>query len=321
MSHNQPPPQPGPYGQQPQPPYGGGPQPGYGYPQQPGMPPQGQPGYGYPQQPGQPGQPQPGFPQQGGWGQPGYPQQPGGYVPPPPPGGGGKGRTIGALVAVLAVVGLAVGGYFVFSDGGGDIADDGKRYKLVLPATVAGEYRKTPSGDPDGFDSDDLKELEKVGVSDAEEVNAEYFTGDVDDPSPTTGMALSFNGVWGEVKNPEAAVDALFATLSEGADEDSSEEGDAKVTLIGEPEEVSPEGLENAVMKCQEAEFTSASSAGLGSGKRATIPFCVWADYSTVGAVSLADISAFLSGKGGAPVGDAADLAAELHSKARVEIE
>jgi hypothetical protein len=50
------------------------------------------------------------------------------------------------------------------------------------------------------------------------------------------------------------------------------------------------------------------------------MPFCVWADYSTVGAVSLADISAFLGGRGGAPIGDAADLAAELHREARVEI-
>jgi hypothetical protein len=316
MSHHQPPQQPGPYGQQPQPPYGG-PQPGYGHPQQPGMPPQGQPGYGYPQQPGQP---QPGFPQQQGWGQPGYPQQPGGYVPPPPPGGRGKGRTIGALVAVLAVAGLAVGGYLVFSDGGGDLADDGKRYKLVAPVTLAGEYKKAPSGESDGFDSEDLKELEKVGVSDAEEVNAEYLTRNVGDPDPTTGMALSFNGVWGEVKDPEAAVDTLFATLAEGAGEEPSEKGDAKVTLMGEPEEVSPEGLENAVMKCQEAEFTGDSSTGLGNGGKATMPFCVWADYSTVGAVSLADISAFLGGKGGAPIGDAADLAAELHREARVEI-
>ncbi|WP_307792341.1 hypothetical protein [Streptomyces verrucosisporus] len=218
MSHNQPPPQPGPgpYGQQsPQQPYGGGPQPGHGYPQQPG-------------------QPQPGFPQQQGWGQPGYPP-PGGYMPPPPP-GGGKGKAIGALVAVLAVVGLAVGGYFVFSGGGSDIADDGRRYKLTTPATVLdGEYRKDPKQTDEGpLGPENLEETEALGVSDPKSASATYVSGD----DPLSQKLLSFSGVWGEIKDPEAVIDAVFAKAEESAREESGlgEDGNAGTAeLVGEP--------------------------------------------------------------------------------------
>ncbi|MGY1451758.1 hypothetical protein [Streptomyces sp. SS8] len=311
MSHNQPPPQPGPYGQQPPPPYGGGPQPGYGYPQQPGMPPQGQPGYGYPQQPGQAGQPQPGFPhpQQQGWGQPGYPQQPGGYMPPPPP-GGGKGKVIGALVAILAVAGLAVGGYLVFSDGGG-LPDDGKRYKIVPPETVAGEYRKSPTSTSDGFDSGDMRDLERVGVSDTEEVVAEYHSGD----NPSRGKMLSFSALWGEVKDPEAAVDSMFRKLELG-----SREEDEGAELVGDPEERTPEGMETAVMKCQKIEFAGKESSLGPDTRRTTAPVCIWADYSTLAVVSQVDIAAAIAGKEGQSVDGNAEIAAELYREARVEV-
>ncbi|CAL9419982.1 hypothetical protein SUDANB106_01850 [Streptomyces sp. enrichment culture] len=324
MSHNQPPPQPGPYGQQPQPPYGGpqpgygNPQPGYGHPQQPGMPPQGQPVYGGPQ-PGYGHPQQPGFPQQGGWGQPGYPQQPGGYMPPPPP-GGGKGKTIGALVAVLAVVGLAVGGYFVFSDGGGsDIADDGKRYKLTTPATVlGGEYKKNPEETDEGpLGSENLKEAEALGVSDPESASATYVSGE----DPLSQKLLSFSGVWGEVENPEAVVDAMFAKAEESAREDPGlgEDGNAGTAeLVGEPRKVSPPGLEGAVMKCQEMKLSGEGTSEL-SGGSISMPFCIWGDHSTLGYVALNDMAVFATGKNFS-LDEAAEAAARLRNDVRVEI-
>lgn len=136
------PPRPSPYPQQPpgpeptqelppvppQPGYG---QPGYGEPGY-GQPGYGQPGYGQPGY-GQPEYGQPGY-EQPSYGQPGYPgQSPGGpggpYVPGGPggpggpygpggPGGPGSGSNrniiIAAVVAVL-VIGLGVGGFFLFS--------------------------------------------------------------------------------------------------------------------------------------------------------------------------------------------------------------
>ncbi|GAA3656003.1 hypothetical protein ACG5V6_09855 [Streptomyces chitinivorans] len=316
MSHNQPPPQPGPYGQQPpQPPYGG-PQPGYGYPQQPGMPPQGQPGYGYPQQPGQAGQPQPGFPQQQGWGQPGYPPPPGGYVPPPPPGGGGRGKVIGALVAVLAVAGLAVGGYFVFSGDGGGITDDGKRYKLATPATVlGGEYTKA-ADDGDEMDAEDLEEIRALGVENPESVAANYEAGD----NPAARKLLTFSGVWGEVKDPEAVVDAMFEVIEEKAKEDpgvgeGGEEGTAE--LVGEPQRFTPEGLENAILKCQEVRFTGDGSSEVG--QNFTMPYCIWADHSTVAYSVSTDVAAVITGRS-LPLEEAADQVAKLRNDVLVEV-
>ncbi|WP_410538546.1 hypothetical protein [Streptomyces sp. KL2] len=315
MSHNQPPPQPGPYGQQPQPPYGGpqpgygGPQPGYGHPQQPGMPPQGQPGYGGPQ-PGYGHPQQPGFPQQGGWGQPGYPQQPGAYMPPPPP-GGGKGKTIGALVAVLAVVGLAVGGYFVFSGGGGsDIADDGP-HKLIAPETVlGGEYRKAGSG---GLTDSDVEEFEQFGVEGAQGVGGNYTSGEA-----ATQKSIQFQGAWGKIDDPEAVIDAMFSKLEKEADEDPTLGGGGTAKLVGEPEKVSPAGLENAVMKCQAIEFTGGdSSTGIG-GKGLSVPFCIWGDHSTVAYGGYSDVSAIFGGKG-LSLDGTADIMTKLRNDVRVK--
>ncbi|PJE94239.1 hypothetical protein CUT44_28625 [Streptomyces carminius] len=311
MSHHQPPPQPGPYGGQPNP-YGTPPQPGYGYPpQQPGPPqpgmgvPPAQPGYGYPQQPGPYG----------------APQQPGGYLPPPPPGGGNKGRTIGVLVTALAVVGLAIGGYVVFGgDDGGTVADDGKNYKLVASETVLdGEYRKNPNENDEGpFKSEDLKELEQFGVSDPTSVSATYTSGD----DVLSQKHLSFSGVWGEIKDPEAAVDAMFAKAEEGIREDSGAGGDGAegtAELVGEPREVSPPGLENAVMKCQEMKLSGEGTAELGGGAF-TMPFCIWGDHSTIAYSALNDMTAFTTGENFS-IDEAAEAAARLRNDVRVEIE
>ncbi|MEE1938115.1 hypothetical protein V1L54_01560 [Streptomyces sp. TRM 70361] len=318
MSHNQPPPQPGPYGGQPNP-YGTPPQqPGpYGYPQQPG--------YGYPPQ--QPGPPQPGTgvpPAQPGYGYPpqqpgpyGGPQQPGGY-PPPPGGGGNKGRTIGILVTVLAVVGLAVGGYVVFGDSGSKIADDGKRYKLVTPETVLdGEYKMNPKEKDEGpFESEDLKEIEQFGVSDPTNVSATYMSGD----DVLSQKHLSFSGVWGEIRDPEAVVDAMFAKAEEGIREDSGGDGsEGTAELVGEPREMSPPGLENAVMKCQEMKLSGEGTAEL-SGGAFTMSFCIWGDHSTIAYSALNDMTAFTTGENFS-MDETAEAVARLRNDVRVEIE
>ncbi|MGP3991125.1 hypothetical protein [Streptomyces sp. 3N207] len=337
MSNNQPGPygqqpgQPGPYGQQPGPygqppqqggpsPYGGAPgQPGYGYPQQgapqqpPGPP---QQGYGYPQQ-GAPGQPP------GPYGQPG---------PPMPPQGGGKGKTIGIVVGALVVVAAVIGGVVLFTGGdddkggggggggkggGSSVADDGKRYKLITPATVAGEFDKTPGSEnrsSGGFSESDKQKFEQFGVKDPKNVNAGYKSG--------TGVStkqLNFGGVYGEIEDPEAVVNAALLMVAKEAKEDPNTSGGGKAELDGEPQEVKPSGLgDDAVMKCQKVKYSAPPGDSSGI-KGFTMPFCMWGDHSTVGFVVTASSADVLSGKS-TPVSEAGETTAKVRKDVRVPI-
>ncbi|MEU3191331.1 hypothetical protein ABZ686_11960 [Streptomyces sp. NPDC006992] len=345
--------QPGPYGQPPQQggpsPYGGAPgQPGYGYPQQPppqqppGPPPQ---GYGFPQQQGAPGQPGPGDPygqpgpygqsdpygqpdpygqqgpyQQGPYGQPG--------PPVPPQGGGGKGKTIGIVVGALVLVAAVIGGVVLFTGtdddeggggkgGGAAVADDGKKYKLITPATVADEFDKKPGSEnssSNGFSDSDKEKFEQFGVKDPKNVSASYESG-----TGINAKKLSFGGVYGEIENPEAVVDAALLMVANEAKKDPDTSGGGKAELDGEPQEVHPSGLEDdAVMKCQNVKITP-SPGDTSSMKEFTMPFCMWGDHSTIGFVVTASTADVLSGKD-TPASEAGETTAKVRKDVRVPI-
>ncbi|MEU7648333.1 hypothetical protein [Streptomyces huasconensis] len=288
-------------------PYGGPPpqQPGpYGQPPQ-GVPPQqpyGQPGgYGHPQQPAAP------------YGQ--HPQQPAPYgqYAPPPQGGGGKktGLIIGAVVVVAAA---AVGGYFFFAKSdGSSVADDGKTYKLTAPATVLGSYKKLEGSDEGrGMSSSDLADLEKQGVSDPENVHAAYQYGE-----GAAMKSLNYSGVYGDVNDPEKVVDAMFAEM----EKNSMNGSDGAMKLIGDPEEFTPDGFENGIMKCQKAEYkmgeAGADDAGVPNSFQT--PMCVWGDHSTVAYVVYSDAAATRTGADIA-LSDVATQVANLRDDVRVEV-
>ncbi|MEV7000575.1 hypothetical protein AB0N62_23215 [Streptomyces sp. NPDC093982] len=319
MSYNQPgpyggqPQQPGPYGQPQQPgPYGQppqAPQPGYGYPQQ-APPAQPQPGYGYPQQPpGVPPQPNP-YGQQPQYGQ----QQPYGMPQPPAPGGGKKaGLIIGAVAVVVAI---GVGAYFVLggSSGGGagGLEDDGA-HKLATPEKLLSEYtRASKAGqEVDGANST-AEDLEKSGVKDGESVVGIYSTADLSgydpkDPSTTpdlselaTAKGITYFGAYGEISDPEAALDKFFTDFKKSSQDSSASAG--KTELIGEAEAVD---LDGAVMKCQ-----AAKGQDLMTKKQKTDWFCAWADYSTIAMVSPGD----------ATQGVSKDVAVDITTKVRQQI-
>ncbi|MFI9104283.1 hypothetical protein ACIGXA_27575 [Streptomyces fildesensis] len=310
MSYNQPPPDPGyggqpnPYGQQPQQPGGyGQPQPG-GY----GQPPQ-QPGYGYPAQqvPPQPGpygqQPQQGF---------------GGYPPQPPP---GKKNTVWIVVAAVVVVAAIGGGVFALVNSGDDKdkgavsstsggttggdkgsgSDDGKKYKLTAPQTVAGDFQLK-----DPLDDDSKTAMSKVpGVANPAPAGGSYES--------STKKKMLFRGVWGTVADPEKEVDALFVAGTQ----DITKEGDAE--LVGTPEKVTPDGLDGgAVMKCQIVRF-KAPSTSTSPVKSADVPLCIWSDRSTAAMVMVVDPIAALTGSGPS-ISDSAATTAKVRKDARVEI-
>ncbi|MVO84453.1 hypothetical protein GPA10_06600 [Streptomyces sp. p1417] len=313
--------QPGPYGQQPP----QAPQPGYGYPQQPPQ----QPGYGHPQQP--PG----GVPPQQPYGQPGYsqPQQPGPYgqppqgpygqVPPPPPGGGGGKKTGLVIGAVAVVAAIGVGAYFVLgssdSGGSGKVKDDGA-HKLTTPETVLTDYKKKPGSASGGdMSSEQTKNAAKFGVKDPKEIAAQYSSGSQD--NPLAQKILQFNGVYGEIEDPAAVVDKMFAEARKKSEKSDASGTGRKVTVVGEPKSYNPSALDGAVMKCQEMKYAMGSSSSSTSQgpKEMSMATCIWGDKSTIGVVVTTTVADALANKA-ADLADGAEKAAGFRKEARVKL-
>ncbi|MFB7412715.1 hypothetical protein ACFCZ2_36620 [Streptomyces sp. NPDC056202] len=317
MSYNQPGPygqqpqqpgpygqQPGPYGQQPQQPGPYGQQPGYGYPQQApqGVPPQ-QPPYGYPQQPQQPGP----YGQQPPYG---APQGPGGYVPHPPAPKKSKAGWIIGAVAVVAAIG--VGAYFVLGGGGNSaVADDTKGYKIT-PAATIGEYKKEGAGKSGDLSPEQKIAADAMGIKNPQQAQASYKAGDASDP--LKGKNMSLNGMWGEVADPEKAIDAAFANYGKNQGSKSEE---VKVTPVGSPEDKTPAGFEGALMKCQNLTLESTKAQTTPGPKSFTVPTCIWADYGTVGVVNALDPSTMLTGGQGFTLDQVAELTAQQYKASR----
>ncbi|MCT2590466.1 hypothetical protein LHJ74_11180 [Streptomyces sp. N2-109] len=324
MSHNQPPPgqQPG-YGYPPQQGPPPGQQPGYGYPPQQGPPPGQQPGYGYPPQ-APPQQPAYGYPPQQSYpqqqygqppqGQPPYGQPPYGQpgMPQPPQGGGGKGKTIGIVLGALVAVGAIIGGVLVFTGGddGGGVASDGKKYKLTTPATLLTDYKRFGKGQATTEDEFDAAEQKKVGITGGTGVQGQYSTADLNSEPSEAEMAtakfVALIGAYGKVADPEKSVDAFFTYVQE---ESADDEGESDTELVGSPEEKTPDGFENGIMKCQVIKDTDPAQ-----GAPAETPMCVWADKSTVAAVVKTQVIKAPS------LDETAQTAADVRNEARVEI-
>ncbi|MEU9461467.1 hypothetical protein ACIQCQ_26355 [Streptomyces sp. NPDC088394] len=314
--------QPGPYGQQPQGQPGAyGQQPPQGQPGPYGQqPPQGQPGYGYPQQAPQ------GVPPQQGYGYP-QAQQPGPYgqQPPTPPYGGQPaygtmpmppaepkkktGLIIGGVIVALAVIG---GGVYFLTGGGGGLSDDGP-HTLTTPATVLSEYKRvSKDGASQQQDDKTTKELTDSGIENGKTVTGIYSTADLtkldpsnpNDPSLLTAKGITYIGAYGKISDPAKALDTFFASLQKGA----SESKDNKTQLIGSPEEVSPSGFENGIMKCQ-----AATGTDIMTKKPKTDWFCAWSDYSTMAMVSPGNVAGSMDKDAAAKI--TTDLRKEIRVK------
>ncbi|GGX70380.1 hypothetical protein [Streptomyces hiroshimensis] len=238
--------------------------------------------------------------------QPGGPSGYGAAVwppPVPPHRGGGRAKVVAAVaIGSLVMVCTLLGGFLILT--GGSSADGGTRYRLTAPDRVGGLAKTAPVDRT--FRADHLERLRRLGVRDAGTVTAGYSSG-----SSARGM-LMYSGVWGEVKNPERAVDGMFEAMAEDAQARPVKQGGAREEIEGSPERVSPRGLDggDAVMKCQTVHFTPADGE---AGAALTLPYCVWADHSTVGVVGAA-----LGGRTG--IAEAAEATGELRGAARVRV-
>ncbi|MEU8842613.1 hypothetical protein AB0D97_26355 [Streptomyces roseus] len=315
MSYNQPgpyggqpPQQPGPYGgQPPQPgPYGQpAPQPGYGYPQQP--PPPGIPPQGYPQQP-QPGY---GYPQQGM-----PPQQPPYGMQPQQP----KKSKAGVVIAVVVAIAVVAGAGWYFTKGGGAggaVAADTKGYKLAFPDAVDA-YAKNPDavGTAKGdvpLTGEQKTKAESIGLKDPHQTSQQYLSG-------TKGKAkqITANGFWGQIDDPQKALDAYFATI--GAPNPETDKLGLKYEKVGSPKAFTPEGFKGAVMKCVEIKMSTTKTTKPGEPNSLVVPTCAWADHSTLAAVNHMDQTTILTGGTQGSLEDVSKLAAKLYNTARTKV-
>ncbi|THA73918.1 hypothetical protein [Streptomyces sp. A0592] len=291
----QPPPPPGPYGQPAQPgPYGqpAPPQPGYGYPQQPGVPPQ-----GYPQQPPAPpyGQPQ---------------QAPYGGQPPK------KSKAGVIIAAVVAVAVIAGGGWYLLGGGAGSVGSDTKGYKLAYPASLD-SYQKAP--DTTGAPSTDTPvtgegktKAEALGVQNAHNATAKYQIG-----TDGKGKQLAANGLWGDIADPEKAVDGYYAGI--GQNNKETEKLGFKYELVGTPKEFTPDGFKGAVMKCANIKMISTKPTTGKTPKDMEIPSCAWGDHSTLVGINAADPAALVLGGSSGTLDEVAALAAKLYNTSRTK--
>ncbi|MFJ9440286.1 hypothetical protein ACIRRH_00255 [Kitasatospora sp. NPDC101235] len=238
-----------PYGQPPQQPYGAPPPP-YGQPQY-GQPPYGQPQYGQPQPYGAPPQPYD-VPPQAPYGQPGY---------PPPQSKGRGGLVIGLVIGALV---LAGGGFaaWKFLGGGGD---QGGRYKMTAPESVADGYSQKSAEEKTVEPNN--PEAAKFG-KDLHVIAASYSRGtDLD--------TFTVLGVYGDLNDPGQIIE------------------DAKKTT-GDTTWTTP-------LTAFPARDSRNSSAKLSCGVISLLgkpgpTVCVWADRSTTGRVTFSKVN--LNGSG-----------------------
>jgi hypothetical protein len=230
-------------------------------------------------------------------------------MPQPPAPGGGKKKT-GLIVGAVAVVAaIGVGAYFVLGGSGGGagggLEDDGA-HKLTTPKTVlGGEYNLM--SDSGLSSSTTTEDLEKSGVKNGKSALGIYTTidpgsYDPSDPSsvPDEFSTITFAGAYGDIADPEAALDAFFANLRKSASEDSSSGTGAD--LVGEPESVD---LDGALMKCQVAKGENPQTKKVKSDW-----FCAWADHSTIAMVSPGEVTDSIS----------KDAAVDLTTKIRKDV-
>ncbi|WP_327350929.1 hypothetical protein [Streptomyces sp. NBC_01304] len=261
------------------------PEPYYGQ-QQPPPPPEMPPtqGYGYPQQ----------APAGYGPPPPQAPPLPYGAVPPQPAGGSPSSKRTGAIVgAVLVLAAIGGGVWYLTSDDGSGLADDGP-HKLTAPVSLLdGDFKRSGNdGEPDPVEDSGSSNLFSGVLSPgAQVINPDYTSSSKD---------LIFVGAYGESKDPAKSLDTFFGNVKkEVADEDD-------VELIGAPENVSPANLDGALMKCQKAK-------GALSGDEELNYICAWADYSTVALVIANKESGTYS------LEEAARIAADVRKETRAE--
>jgi hypothetical protein len=147
-------------------------------------------------------------------------------------------------------------------------------------------------------------------VKNAQDVHAGYQAGD--ETNPLALKMINFMGVYGDIDNPEAAVDGMFTEMKKSAGKDDDGE------VVGSPKAYKPSGLDGAVLKCQETKVKGGSSSTSTGPSEIHMPVCIWGDHSTLGVIIHIDMADAMAGKS-ADLAGAADLTAKFRKDVRVK--
>ncbi len=238
-------------------------------------------------------------------------------MPPQPPYGAQPpkkskaGVIIGVVVAVAVIAG---GGWYLMNGGsGGSVSADTKGYKLAYPASVD-SYAKNDkaTSSTDGPVQGELKtRTEAMGIKNGNKASAQYVAG------APKGKQLTVNGYWGQIDNPESALDAYFAQI--GAPNPETDKLGLKYEKVGSPKAFTPDGFKGAIMKCVEIKMTATKNTKPGEPTSIVIPTCAWSDYSTLGIVNHMDQATILTGGTQGTLEDVSKLAAKLYNTSRTK--
>ncbi|MGH3310300.1 MAG: hypothetical protein ACRDP3_06900 [Streptomyces sp.] len=202
-------------------------------------------------------------------------------------GGRGRGRTVTVIVGVAVAVAVAIGGVLLFGLFGGDDTT----YRLTTPKSLAGEYQRDGKGTKgDGKAFGDKK---VPGMTSHADVNAKYKSG--------TSKKLQLGGAYGKVADPAKAVDWVVAQTAKSLKTATG----AKAK--GKPKVYAPTGFDGDVLKCQEFEISDMS-----------LGMCSWADASTVGTISVMELSSDGTSSKPVKLSKTAEVAAEVREDALV---
>ncbi|WKX70318.1 hypothetical protein [Streptomyces sp. XD-27] len=139
---------------------------------------------------------------------------------------------------------------------------------------MAGTWTRVGEGkdESDLSEEDKLKQQQIPGIEDPHPVGASYRGS-----GTASSSQLRFSGSWGNITDPEKAVDVAFQKETESAQQTGAR---YKIEPQGSPQKFTPTGFDGTVMKCQVFKVISGTESG-------QLPLCIWGDSSTVAEVTV----------------------------------
>jgi hypothetical protein len=200
---------------------------------------------------------------------------------PQPPQPKRKDALIGVLAGVVALA--VVGGLTAWYVLGG--SGEMEPYTVVMPQSILnGAYdKKAGAGTAPTISLTQPSKATEIGVKNAASASA-TFSNDAHVGSDEV-VSMGVIGIYGDVTQPEAAVDAVYANIHASQEKTAKSSG-LDVQQV-EPVQITGmhnvAGFDGAIMKCETLTIQPKSSVYLD--KQTYVSRCVWGDPSAVGIV------------------------------------
>lgn len=186
-------------------------------------------------------------------------------MPPPMPPKRNAGKAwgiIGVAAGVLVIGTLAGAGVFRGGGSSSGGSDDGPKYRITVPQTLAGgEYKLVKDISQQAGSAVPHDGANEHGI---EAAGGQYSSGT---------KSLVTLGLYGVIDDPETTVDHTIRGMT----------GDGKTEVAVADKKFTPSGGGDSL--------TCGVDVRTEMGQKVTLPFCVWADSSTSGNVAETDAS------------------------------